>query len=158
MDYLIVKWIHVLSSTILFGTGLGSAFYMFAALRQKEIAGIAFATRFVVMADNLFTAPAALIQPATGLWLAFQLGLPMTSGWVALAILLYVFAGACWLPVVRIQIVMRDMAREAERNRQPLPDRFWHLARWWTTLGSLAFPSFVVIFYLMVVKPDWFAG
>ena len=28
MEYAIVKWLHVLSSTLLFGTGLGSAFYM----------------------------------------------------------------------------------------------------------------------------------
>ena len=31
MEYLVAKWLHVLSSTILFGAGVGSAFHLFAA-------------------------------------------------------------------------------------------------------------------------------
>ena len=62
--YLLLKWLHIVSATILFGTGIGTAFLLFMANRRGEIGGIAFATRHVVLADRLFTAPAALVQRA----------------------------------------------------------------------------------------------
>ncbi len=121
MNYLLFKLIHILSSTVLFGTGLGSAFYMFMANRRKDIAGIYFATRHVVIADWLFTTPSVILQLVTGLILAQSLSLPLTEGWVSWALMLYFFAGACWLPVVWMQIKMRDMAKAALETGQPLP-------------------------------------
>lgn len=153
MDYLLLKWIHILSSTILFGTGIGSAFYMFMANRRKDIAGIYFATRHVVIADWLFTTPAVIIQLATGLWLTHVQGYAFTEGWIMLALALYFFAGACWVPVVVMQMRMRDMAKAALETGAPLPERYWRMDRWWITLGSLAFPAIIVVFYLMVFKP-----
>lgn len=154
MDYIFLKWIHILSSTILFGTGIGSAFYMFMANRRNDITAIAFATRHVVIADWLFTTPAVIIQFITGLALAYSAGFSITDdSWLLYAILLYFFVGACWLPVVWIQIKMRDMARQALDNGTELPDRYWTMDRWWIALGSLAFPATMGIFYLMVFKP-----
>lgn len=153
MDYLLLKWIHILSSTILFGTGIGSAFYMFMANRRKDIAGIYFATRHVVIADWVFTTPSVIIQLLTGIALAHTLGFELTEGWILWALVLYCFAGACWLPVVWMQIKMRDMAKAAFENNTPLPERYWHMNRWWITLGSLAFPAIIIVFYLMVYKP-----
>lgn len=154
MDYLTLKTLHILSSTILFGTGIGSAFYLFMANRRKDIAGIYFATRHVVIADWLFTTPSVIIQLLTGIALAHMLGLPLTEGWVLWGLMLYFFAGACWLPVVWMQIRMRDMAKAALESGQPLPPRYWTFDRWWIILGSLAFPAIVVVFYLMVAKPE----
>ncbi|MEO6608977.1 MAG: DUF2269 domain-containing protein [Aestuariivirga sp.] len=154
MDYLLLKWIHILSSTILFGTGLGSAFYMFMANRRKEIAGIYFAARHVVIADWLFTAPAVAIQFITGLLLVHIQGYSLTDGWVMLAVALYFFAGACWLPVVWLQIKMRDLAKLAIDADKALPAHFWALDRWWIGLGSLAFPAIMIVFWLMVAKPS----
>lgn len=154
MDYLLLKWIHILSSTILFGTGIGSAFYMFMANRRKDIAGIYFATRHVVIADWLFTTPAIVIQLATGLWLVHIQGYALTDNWIMLALALYFFAGACWVPVVAMQIKMRDMAKIALETGTPLPGQYWRMDRWWVILGSLAFPAIVIIFYLMVIKPS----
>lgn len=113
MDYIVVKSVHILSSTILFGTGIGSAFYLFMANREKNIAGIHFAAVHVVIADWLFTAPAIIIQFATGMWLLHLTGYSLSDGWVRWGIALYVFAGLCWLPVVWMQIKMRDMAKVA---------------------------------------------
>src|SRR5215213_5072702 len=106
MEYLIVKWLHILSSTVLFGTGLGSAFYMFFTNRSREVRAVAIVCRRVVWADWLFTTPTAILQPATGFYLTHLAGLPMTAHWVLGSIALYVIAGACWLPVVWIQIQM----------------------------------------------------
>ena len=153
MDYLFVKWVHILSSTILFGTGLGSAFYLFMAHRSKDTASIAFSARHVVIADFLFTAPAVIVQFVNGMWLLHLTGFSFEDHWVAWAVTLYVFAGLCWLPVIWMQIRMRDMAKLALETASPLPDEYWLMARWWTILGSLAFPAVVAIFWLMVMKP-----
>ncbi len=153
MEYLIVKWIHVVSSTILFGTGIGSAFYLFAANRTKNIANIYFATRFVVVADWLFTTPSVIIQLVSGLYLVHIASYSLTERWIEWGLVLYFFAGVCWLPVVWMQIKMRDMAKLALESGVELPVRYWKFDRWWIILGSLAFPAVLVIFYLMVGKP-----
>jgi len=153
MDYLTVKWIHVLSSTLLFGTGLGSAFYMFFTNLSGDVRAIAIVSRRVVWADWLFTTPTAIIQPATGLYLAHLAGMPLTMTWIAWSLGLFVLAAACWLPVVRIQIRMAALAEAAARAGTELPPLFWRYHRIWTALGIPAFVAFVAIFYLMTVKP-----
>ena len=154
MSYLLLKWIHIVSATILFGAGIGSAFHMFMANRKGKLEEIYFATRTVVMADYLFTLPAVIVQVVTGILLVNELGLGFADFWVAWGLVLYFFAGACWLSVVWIQIRMRDMAKTALETGEPLPDRFWKMDRWWILLGALTFPAIVVIFYLMVFKPE----
>jgi uncharacterized membrane protein len=153
MEYFLVKWLHIVSSTVLFGTGIGSAFYVFMANRSSEVTSMYFAARTVVVADFIFTAPAAAIQLLTGLWLLRLTGHSLSDGWVQWGLALYFFAGACWLPVVWMQIEMRDMARIALETGKPLPERYWQRERWWTILGSFAFPALVIVFYLMVAKP-----
>jgi uncharacterized membrane protein len=153
MEYLLVKWLHVLSSTVLFGTGLGSAFYVFTTNRGGDVRAIASATRRVVWADWLFTAPTALVQPLTGAWLVHLAGLPWTSRWLLWSLLLYALAGACWLPVVWLQIRMAEMAQAAAQREAPLPPLYWRYSAIWTWLGWPAFLAFIAIFYLMVVKP-----
>lgn len=153
MDYVTVKWLHVLSSTILFGTGLGSAFYLYFASRARDVRAIAFVSRYVVIADTIFTATTAVSQPLTGWWLAKTAGFPLTHRWLAYSIALYVLAGLCWLPVVWIQIRMRDLAVAAARSGEALPARYFELLRVWTILGMPAFAAFIVIFYLMIAKP-----
>ena len=153
MEYLIVKWLHVMSSTVLFGTGLGSAFYMFFTNRSRSIAAIASVCRRVVWADWLFTTPTAILQPATGFYLLDLAGIPLGAKWVAGSLALFVLAGACWLPDVWIQIRMAEMAEHAVDQGTELPALFWRYHRVWTALGVPAFVAFIGIFYLMVVKP-----
>ena len=124
------------------------------ANRRKDIAGIYFATRHVVIADWLFTTPSVIVQLITGVALAHTLGLPLTKSWVLWGLILYFFAGACWAPVVWMQIRMRNMAKTALDSGEPLPPRYWRFDRWWIILGSLAFPAIIVVFYLMVAKPE----
>ena len=152
-EYLVVKWVHVLSSTILFGTGLGSAFYMFVASRSGDARTAYFVVRWVVVADWIFTTTAIVVQPVTGLWLAHLAGFPWTSTWIAWSIALYFLAGACWLPVVWIQVRMRELARVAAENGAPLPERYYAYFKIWVALGIPAFLALVVVFYLMVAKP-----
>src|SRR5688572_26985395 len=135
MDYVTVKFVHVLSSTLLFGTGLGSAFYMFFTNRSGDVRAIAVVSRRVVWADWLFTTPTAIIQPATGLYLVHLTGLPLSTTWIAWSLALFVLAAACWLPVVRIQIRMAALAEAAVKEGAALPPLFWRYHRIWTALG-----------------------
>lgn len=153
MEYVLVKTLHVIASTILFGTGIGSAFYMLLASLQRDAAIAHFVVRRVVLADWLFTTPAVIVQPATGLYLVHLAGFPLSATWLWLSIALYLVAGACWLPVVWIQIRMHKLAAEAASHGSPLPDAYRRYFRIWFALGVPAFLALVVVFYLMVAKP-----
>jgi uncharacterized membrane protein len=153
MAYEIAKWLHVLSSTLLFGTGLGSAYYMFFASRTGDAATIANVVRHVVIADWLFTATTIVFQPLSGLYLAHLARFPLTSAWIFWSFALYFVAGACWIPVVFLQIRMRRLAEAAARERAPLPAEYRRLLGVWTALGVPAFVALVIVFWLMVAKP-----
>jgi uncharacterized membrane protein len=154
VEYLIVKWLHILSSTLLFGTGLGSAYYMFFTSLSRDPARIAHVVRLVVIADWIFTTPTIILQPLTGLYLVNLMGLPLGSRWLLWSIGLYFLAGAAWLPVVWMQIKMRDMAEMAAGTQSALPPKYWTYFRAWTALGFVAFFALVIVFYLMVAKPS----
>jgi uncharacterized membrane protein len=152
-EYLIVKWIHVISSTILFGTGIGSAWYMLRASLNRNPRVIHFVIRQVVIADWIFTTTAVIVQPVSGFYMVWLGGYPPLSKWIVWSTILYLVAGACWLPVVWMQIQMRDMARHAVETSSPLPPRYWLYHKIWIGLGIPAFLSLVAVFYLMTAKP-----
>jgi uncharacterized membrane protein len=153
LEYLIVKWLHILSSTLLFGTGLGSAYYMFLGSRTRDPRVAAAVARHVVRADWIFTSTAVVFQPLSGLYMARIAHLPLSTGWIFWTFVLYFLAGACWLPVVWIQIRMRRLAEAAVHYNGPLPAEYFRLLRWWTALGVPAFSAVLIIFWLMVAKP-----
>ena len=153
--YLLLKWLHVLSSVVLVGTGFGSAYFMFFANRSANPEAQAVVARLVVRADWWFTTPAGIVQPVSGFALAHMLGLQLNTQWIAAALALYLVAGACWLPVVWLQIQLASMATAAVRNDTALPARYATYARRWELLGYPAFVAMLVIFYLMVAKPSF---
>lgn len=154
MDYIWVKWVHILSATLLFGLGIGSAFYLLLASLSRNVQALALVSRLVVWADGLFTATTVVVQPATGFYLVHRLGLPLTTPWIAWATALYVLGVLCWLPVVWLQLRMRDMAVQAAEGATPLPPAYGRLLAAWVVLGCVAFVAFLAIFYLMVAKPS----
>ncbi len=156
--YLALKTIHIISSVLLVGTGLGSAFYLFFANRSGSVAAQAVVGRLVVRADWWFTTPAVVVQPLSGIALAHMAGWPLSTPWLAVSIALYLLAGACWLPVVAIQIRMARMAQAAHATGTPLPPQYTRLQRWWEGLGYPAFIAMAVVFVLMVNKPALWSG
>ena len=152
--YLLAKFLHVLSSTVLFGTGLGTAFQMVWAMRQGTAGHVARTAAGVVLADWIFTAPAGLIQPATGLWLIHAAGYSLTEPWLLAAYALYAIAFLCWAPVVHLQRRIRDLCRAAPPDGQ-VPASARALYRLWFALGWPAFAALVAIFWLMVSRPDF---
>ena len=152
----IYKFIHVLGAAVLFGTGLGIAYFMFMAHRTGHAGVIAVTARFVVLADLIFTATAVVVQPVSGWLLARSIGLsPLDESWIVVSLLLYVLVGLCWLPVVFIQMRMRKLAHEAALDAKPLPDTYRRLFRIWIVLGWPAFAGVLAIFALMIWQPRW---
>ena len=152
--YLVLKWLHIVSSVLMVGTGLGSAFYMFFTNRSGSVPAQAVVSRLVVRADWWFTTPTVILQPATGFALAHMAGWPLSTPWLALSLLLFVFAGICWLPVVWLQVRMAALAAQAHRDATPLPPLYARYQCYWELLGYPAFVAMVVVFYLMVNKPQ----
>lgn len=151
--YLITKWLHILSATILFGTGIGTAFQMVWAMRTGRVETIHSVASGVVVADWLFTMPAGIVQPLTGIALIQMSGLDPVAPWLILTYALYVLAFCCWVPVVRLQIRIRDLAAIALREQSPLPKTAQRAFRLWFILGWPAFAALVLVFWLMVSKP-----
>lgn len=150
----LLRVLHILGACVLIGTGAGIAFFMLMAHRTRNAALIAHTASIVVIADMLFTATAAIAQPITGYLLAVSLGWPLSEGWLVLSLALYVFIGAFWLPVVVIQIRLRDEARAAARTATPLSARYHRLYRIWFACGIPAFCAIVVLLWVMVAKPS----
>lgn len=155
MSHQILLYLHVIGATVLLGTGAGIAFFMVISNRSRDPALIAHVAGIVVLADTVFTATAAVLQPITGYLLARGAGWPLFEGWVAVSLGLYVVVGAFWLPVVWMQIRLRDMARASRDTGTPLPDRYHRLYRLWFVFGFPAFASVLAIVWLMLEKPVW---
>jgi len=152
--YLILKWLHILSSTVLFGTGIGTAFQMVWAMRTGRVETIHSVASGVVVADWLFTTPAGLLQPATGLILVYLAGYHWAEPWLLLTYAAYVLAFICWVPVVGLQIRIRNLAGAALNDGSPLPQQARNCFRLWFALGWPAFIALTGVFWLMVAKPD----
>jgi uncharacterized membrane protein len=153
--YTSLKLAHVIGAAVLFGTGVGIAFFMLMAHRTRDAALVAHTAGIVVVADTVFTATAVVLQPATGAALAELAGFPLFRGWIGLSLVLYLATGAFWLPVVWIQLRMRNLARVAAQSDQPLPRAYFRLFRLWLALGFPAFAAVAVIIWLMVAKPSF---
>jgi uncharacterized membrane protein len=153
MLYLVLKYLHVLGAIVLLGTGAGIAFFMAMAHRSADVGHIFRTARTVVLADFLFTATAVVAQPVTGVLLARQSGLPLTESWLLVSIALYIVAGAFWLPVLWMQVRMRDLAGEALVHGHKLGADYHRLFRLWFLSGFPAFGAVLAIIWLMIAKP-----
>jgi len=156
--YSVVKTLHIISATVLFGTGMGIAFFMVCSAFGKNLHEKYFAARFTVLADFIFTTPAVIIQPLTGMYLIAQGGFDPAAFWLKATYGLYILAGICWLPVVWIQLRLRNIIaatlQSAENGQEKsLPREYGRLFKIWFCLGWPAFGALIAIFWLMVTKP-----
>lgn len=149
-----IKLLHIISAAVLFGTGLGTAFYMLYVNRQNNTFLIAKATAAVVIADWFFTLTSGLLQALTGFIMVYLKGYSLLSFWVCGSILGYIIAGICWAPVVWLQMRCRDLAFAATKNNTPLSIEYDYYFRIWLLLGIPAFIALIGVFYLMTNKPE----
>lgn len=151
--YVPLKWLHVIGATVLFGTGVGTAFHLWFANRTGDARIVAAASHSTVVADLVFTLPAVALQPITGFALALAAGYPLGATWIVASLALYLLAGACWIPVVFIQSRMRKLARECAAAATPLGPEYRALYRLWFTLGWPAFGALLAVIWLMIARP-----
>ena len=151
--YFMVKYLHVLGAIIILGTGIGIAFFMLMAHRTRDVAFIARTASVVVIADAIFTLSAVILQPLTGGLLMMLSATSITEHWLLASLGLYAVAGLFWVPVVFMQIEMRDLARKAAEQRTVLPGRYFVLFRRWFVFGFPGFGATMLILWLMVAKP-----
>lgn len=151
--YVALEWLHVVGAIVLFGTGLGTAFHLWFAHRTGDTRVIAAAAHSTVVADYAFTLPAGLLQPITGFALATAAGYPLGARWIVAAFVLYILAGACWIPVVLIQLRLRDLARASAHDGTPLPPAYRRLWKAWFALGWPAFLALAIAVWLMIARP-----
>ena len=148
-----LKWLHILSATVLFGTGLGTAFHLWATHLRGDVRAIASAARNTVLADWLFIATSGVVQPVSGLVMVRIAGLDWLESWLVATYFLYTIAAGCWVRVVGLQYRIRALAEAASANESPLPPEYHAAIRLWFVLGWPAFVSLVLVFALMVMKP-----
>jgi uncharacterized membrane protein len=153
--YFIVKYLHVLGAIVILGTGTGIAFFMLMAHRSRDPAFIARTAAIVVIADLLFTLSAVLLQPVTGGLLMMLSSTALSERWLVISLALYAVAGLFWIPVIFMQIEMRDLARMADAKGQPLPPRYLALFRRWVLFGVPGFGSVMMILWLMIARPQF---
>jgi uncharacterized membrane protein len=150
------KTAHILSAAVLFGTGIGIAFFCWFgyrnAMRSRDIGALRGTMRLTVGADAWLTAPAVVFQAVSGVVLMTLLGWPLTSPWAIAVWALFIFTGACWLPVVWIQILQSREAQSAA-SVDALSETFHRRFRIWFALGVAAFAAVIAIYWLMVTKP-----
>ena len=152
-SYFLVKYLHVLGAVVILGTGTGIAFFMLMAHRSHDAAFIARTAGTVVTADLLFTLAAVILQPVTGGILMMLTATPLAARWLTASLVLYAIAGLFWIPVIFMQMEMRNLARLADGAGQPLPARYHALFRRWFLFGIPGFGSVMVILWLMIAKP-----
>jgi uncharacterized membrane protein len=150
---LILKWLHILSATVLFGTGLGTAAHLWMTHRTGNVSAIAVAAANTVRADWWFTLTSGIVQPVTGAGLIWLDGFNPLAPWLIAVYALDAVAGACWIAVVRLQIRASQLAREAALRREALPVAYFRVMRAWYALGWPAFLALIFIVWLMVAKP-----
>jgi uncharacterized membrane protein len=153
MLYFGLKFLHIIGAAVLLGTGAGIAFFMLMAHLGKSPAVIAGVSGIVVIADFIFTATAVVAQPVTGVLLARTVGYSLSEGWIVWSIILYLITGGFWLPVVWMQMRMRDLAAQAVKDGSPLPPAYHSLFWLWFAFGFPAFAAVIAIFWLMIVRP-----
>jgi uncharacterized membrane protein len=154
MSYFVLKYLHIVGAAVLLGTGSGIAFFMLVAQIQGNVAVIAGVARIVVLADFIFTATAVVVQPVTGLLLVWNVGYAITEGWIMWSLVLYLLTGVFWLPVVWMQMRLRDMAVAAAESGVPLPDAYYRIFMWWCAFGVPAFAAVAIIIWLMIARPQ----
>jgi len=154
VTYFVLKYVHIIGAVVLLGTGAGIAFFMLMAHRTNEPVLVAGVARIVVITDFVFTLTAVVLQPVTGALLVWWVGYSLWAGWILLSLALYVVIGLCWLPVVWLQMRMRDLAAEAAQAGTPLPAAYRALFHRWVMLGIPAFAAVLGIFWLMIARPE----
>jgi uncharacterized membrane protein len=149
-----IKFVHLIAAAAMLGTWLGIAVFMLLAHRSGNTSVVALTSRFAVSTEFIVMVAAVALQPISGFALAWAIGLsPTDEFWIVLSLGFYVLVAAAWLAALRVEIRIRDMARQAALDGVPLPDAYRRLFRFYSALVWPALAVTAVLFALMIWQP-----
>ncbi|MDP6673992.1 MAG: DUF2269 family protein [Gammaproteobacteria bacterium] len=144
--YFVLKWLHIGSICIAFGSNVTHIFWIIAANRDPvHRANI---LRLVKKIDDRLSVPAWVIATICGatMWL-WQW--PVNSSWVIVSLVLTVILTAMGISFGPFMIKWINLAKNTSPDNQPLLTLSRRLTIWWISISLTVF----VILYLMVFKP-----
>lgn len=149
MLYLVLKWLHVLLAIIAVGANLTYGIWIHQATRNPQ--ALSFVLRGIKFVDDRIANPAYALLLVTGLAMVFVGGLPLTTPWILISLLLYgaaVLLGLfVYTPMLRQQIDLLESAG-------PQSLEYIAFAGRGRNLGVLIALLVVAIIFLMVTKPQ----
>ena len=149
-----IKFVHVLAAAAMFGTWLGLAAFMWLAHRSKNTSVVALISQFVVTIEKTVMIPAIVLQPLSGFPLAYAIGLqPFSELWILISLAVFAAIVVCWVLAMRAEIRIRNLAREAALESEPLPKSYRQKFRTWRLLAVLLLLGMMCVFALMIWQP-----
>jgi len=149
-----IKFVHVLAAAVMLGTWLGLAAFMWLAHRSKNTSVVALISQFVVTVEKTVMIPAILLQPLSGFPLAYAIGLqPFGELWILISLAFFAAIVVCWVLAMRAEIRIRDLARAAALESEPLPKSYRQKFRTWRLLAVPLLIGMICLFALMIWQP-----
>jgi uncharacterized membrane protein len=146
--YLILKFVHVLLAII--AVGFNASYPIWLARAQRDPEHALYILRGIKLLDDRFANPAYALLLVLGLGMTFMAGIPLTTLWIAAALVLYVLlivgGPLVYTPTLKGQIAALESAG-------PNSPEYTRLSQRGTVVGILLAVDVVIIVFLMVTKP-----
>jgi uncharacterized membrane protein len=146
--YTLTKFLHVVLAIIAVGFNASYGIWIVRSARDPEHVG--FAMRTIKFLDDRFANPAYGLLLVTGLFMVFTAGYPLSTLWIAAALVLYVLVLVLAFTVISPNFRAQLRALETVG---PQSAEFRAAARRGRTFGILVSVIVLAIVFLMVTKP-----
>lgn len=148
-------FVHVTAATLFFANAVVGMLWESRSLAsgRKEVILHTYAT--VAWLDARFSSPLIVLSLVAGLSLSFMMGDLWEIGWLSLSFVLFLLSGLIWVASdIPTQYKVKRLMAALDPADQALPEELIRLfrQRWWIGLAGVA--PLVIVFALMVYKPD----
>jgi len=152
---LALKFVHMVSMAVMFGTWLGIALFMVFAHRARNTSVVALTSVFVVRAELWVMATAVVLQPLVGIPLAFAIGSPIGAYWLEASVAIYGGVLLVWILNLLIEMRIRRLSKDAALAASPLPPSYRRLFWVWSLFTIAGLAGMIAIMAFMIWQPQW---
>jgi uncharacterized membrane protein len=148
-------FIHIATATMFFANAVVGMLWERRCLATGRKDSILHTYATVAWLDARFSSPLIVLSVIAGLALSFALGDMWRIGWLSLGFLLFLLSGLFWVVSdIPTQYKVKKMIAQLDPADQTLPEELTRLLklRWWISLAGVA--PLVIVFALMVYKPE----
>src|SRR5580700_3416911 len=142
---LALKFVHMVTMAVMFGTWLGISLFMLFAHRMGHTSVVALISVFVVRAELSVMAVAVLLQPLIGVPLALAVGSSMSAYWLEVSVAIYAAVVLVWMGGLLIEMRIRRLSRDAAVAKVPLPPSYRRLFWVWSVLTVVGLGGMIAI-------------